>query len=308
MLDDVTACAIAVNALPSLTAPLASERSPHTRVRRWVVLACAVWIVLAIMPYLPPLAPHRWPRSPRLVVISLVALAQALLLFTAARRRELGRRLRQAIALLAAAMFLVAVSDTLVVLFHMGVTGPALQGTNDVLELVYSVLGIVALLWMPLAPLRRDGRWLVTLDIAIAVGGMAIVLFVTTTMTGVAAAEPGSQSRIIQYGLITTGTLVALNIILVRGLARPVSLAVLFLAATAVIEIAYWVIVQLSLAHADHRRTPSRCGVCHRPGLLRARRPRVPHRAHRSGAPRRCSPAGCANSIRCRRWRSWQSG
>ena len=178
-----------------------------------------------------------------------MALAQAFLLFTAARRRELGRRLRQAIALLAAAMFLVAVSDALVVLFHMGVTGPALQGTNDVLELVYSVLGIVALLWMPLAPLRRDGRWLVTLDIAIAVGGMAIVLFVTTTMTGVAAAEPGSQSRIIQYGLITTGTLVALNIILVRGLARPVSLAVLFLAATAVIEIAYWVIVQLSLAH-----------------------------------------------------------
>ena len=206
-------------------------------------------MVLAIMPYLPPLAPHRWSRSPRLVVISLVALAQAFLLLTAARRRELGRRLQQAIALLSVAMLLVAVSDMLVVLFNLGVTGPALQGINDILELVYSVLGIVALLWMPLAPLRRDGRWLVALDIAIAVGGMAIVLFVTTTMTGVAAAEPGAQSRIIQYTLVTTGTLVALNIILVRGLARPVSLAVLFLAATAVLEVAYWVIVQLSLAH-----------------------------------------------------------
>lgn len=237
-----------MTALPAPPDALASERSPHLGVRRLVVGACAVWMVLAIMPYLPPIAPQRWPRSPRLVVISFVALAQAILLLAAARRLELGRRLRQAIALLAAAMFLVAVSDTLVVLFHLGVTGRALQGANDILELAYSVMGIVALLWMPLAPLRRDGRWLVTLDIAIAVGGMAIVLFVTTTMTGVAAAEPGAQSRIIQYGLITTGNLVALNIILVRGLARPVPLAVLFLAATAVIEIAYWVIVQMSLA------------------------------------------------------------
>ncbi|MFI5243953.1 MAG: sensor histidine kinase [Gemmatimonadales bacterium] len=238
-----------MTALHSPPAPLASERSLHPRVRRWVLAACAVWLVLAIVPYLPPLAPHRWPRSPRLIVISLVALAQASLLFAASRRRDLGRRLQQAIALLAAAMLLVAVSDTLVVLFNLGVSGPALQGINDFLELAYSLLGIAALLWMPLAPLRRDGRWLVTLDIAIAVGGMAIVLFVTTTMTGVAAAEPGAQSRIIQYALITTGTLVALNIILVRGLARPVSLAVLFLAGTAVIEVVYWVIVQLSLAH-----------------------------------------------------------
>jgi signal transduction histidine kinase len=237
-----------VNAQISPPAPPASAPSPYTRVRVWVLFACGVWMLLAIMPFLPPLSPQRWPRAPRLVVISIVALAQTVLLLAAARRRELGLRLRHAIALLAAAMFLVAISDTLVVLFHMGVTGPALQGINDVLELAYSVLGIVALLWMPLAPLRRDARWLVTLDIAIAVGGMAIVLFVTTTMTGVAAAEPGAQSRILQYGLITTGTLVALNIILVRGLARPVSLAVLFLAATAVIEIAYWVIVQLSLA------------------------------------------------------------
>ncbi|MFI5243864.1 MAG: nitrogen regulation protein NR(II) [Gemmatimonadales bacterium] len=225
-----------------------SDPVAHAGLRRWVYSACGIWMLLAVLPYLPPLAPHRWPFAPRMIVISLVALGQTALLFAASRRRELGHRLRQAITLLAVAMFLVAVSDTLVVLLHLGTRGPAFQGVNDFLELVYNLLGLAALFWMPLAPLRRHGRWLVALDIAIAVGGMGIVLFVTTTLTGFSAADPGTRSRIIQYALITAGSLVALNLILVRGLARPVSLAVSFIAATVVIEIAYWVIVQLSLA------------------------------------------------------------
>ena len=237
-----------MNELTAMSALPSSEPATHARLRRWVYFACGAWMLLAVLPYLPPLSPHRWPPMPRLIVISLVALGQAAILFTAARRRVLGRRLRQAIALLAVAMFLVAVSDTLVVLLHLNTRGPAFQGINDVLELVYNLLGLAALLWMPLAPLRRNGHWLVTLDIAIAVGGMAIVLFVTTTLPGVSVADPESRARIIQYAVITAGNLVALNLILVRGLARPVSLAVSFLAATVVIEIAYWVIVQLSLA------------------------------------------------------------
>jgi signal transduction histidine kinase len=126
-------------------------------------------------------------------------------------------------------------------------SGRALQGINDFLELAYTLLGLAGLYWMPMAPLRGNGKWLVTLDVAVAVGGMAIVLFVTTTLVGVSAADAETRSRIVQYGIMTAGTLVALNLILVRGLARPVPAAVSFLAATAVIEVAYWVLVQLAL-------------------------------------------------------------
>ncbi|MFI5311227.1 MAG: nitrogen regulation protein NR(II) [Gemmatimonadales bacterium] len=231
----------AISALPSSEPPI------YARLRTWVLAACGVWILLALLPFLPPLAPNRWPAAPRLSVIIVVALAQTALLLTASRRRVLGLRVRQSIMLLAAGMFLVAVSDTLVVLLRLPTDGHAFQGVNDFLELAYNLLGIAALLWLPLAPRRRNGHWLVALDIAVAVGGMTIVLFITTTLTGASAASPEVRSRIFQYGLITAANLVALNLILVRGLARPVSLAVSFLAATVVIEIVYWVIVQLKL-------------------------------------------------------------
>lgn len=233
----------------------ATDDPAHARLRRWILVACGAFMIFSVAPYFPPLAPNRWPYAFKLYVYSLVALGQAGILLAASRRRELGRRLRQAILLLAAGMFLVAISDPMAAVLRQRVTGPALHDINDFLELAYSLLGLAGLLWMPLAPLRRNGRWLVALDIAIAVGGMAIVLFVTTTLVGLSAADPASRSRILEYGLITAGNLVALNLILVRGLARPVPLAVSFLAATAVIEIGYWVLAQLSIGNivADMR-------------------------------------------------------
>jgi signal transduction histidine kinase len=222
---------------------------PTYRGLRWLVYAaCVVGAVLAMMEYLPPLAPRRWPFAARMIVISAVALAQCALLLTACRRRELGRRLRQAIAILAAAMFLVAVSDLLVVWMHLPTTGPALSRVNDALELAYNLLGLLALWWMPRTPLRGSDFWLVAIDIAIAVGGLALVLFVTTTLAGLVAAKPEEQSRIIQYGLITAGNLIALTRIVVGGPAQPVSRAIRFLAGTVLLEIAYWVFVQFRLA------------------------------------------------------------
>ena len=216
--------------------------------RKLVLACCAAWVLLALVRYLPPLAPQRWPLVPRLLAISLVALGQCALLLAASRRRELAPRLRQSILLLAAAMFLVAISDVLVVLMQLPTNGPALSRVNDVLELVYNLMGLGALCWMPLSPLRRSSFWLVAIDLAIAVGGMGLVLFVTTTLTGLTAATPEEHSRILQYGLITTGNLVALTLILVRGLAQPVPRAVWYLAGTVVLEIGYWVFVQFRLA------------------------------------------------------------
>ncbi len=205
-------------------------------------------MLLALVRFLPPFAPQRWPLVPRLLAISLVALGQCALLFTASRRRELAPRLRQSLLLLAAAMFLVAVSDVLVVLMQLPTNGPALSRVNDVLELVYNLMGLGALCWMPLSPLRRSSFWLVAIDLAVAVGGMGLVLFVTTTLTGLKVATPDERSRILQYGLITAGNLVALTLILVRGLAQPVPRAIWCLAGTVVLEIGYWVFVQFRLA------------------------------------------------------------
>ena len=212
------------------------------------MVACAVWLALALAPYCPPLAPHRWPNPYRLWCITLAAAAEATLFLIAARRTMLGRRLQQANAMFGVALLLVAVSDTLVILMRLPTTGRALSHVNDVLEFTYTLAGLAGLLWMPLAPLSRSGRRLVVLDIVIAVSGMVLVYFATTTMVGLSSAHPAERSRIVQYGLAGAGNLVALNLILVRGLARPVRGAIVFLAATTVLEIAYWVLVQFHLA------------------------------------------------------------
>jgi len=127
-------------------------------------------------------------------------------------------------------------------------TGRALSHVNDVLEFTYTFAGLAGLFWMPLAPVSRHGRRLVAVDIVIAVSGMVLVYFATTTLVGLSAAHSTERSRIVQYGIAGAGNLVALNFILVRGLARPVRGAIPFLAATTVLEIAYWVLVQFNLA------------------------------------------------------------
>jgi signal transduction histidine kinase len=233
-----------------LTARLPGLQPPdvNLRLRPWILGACAVWLALAITPYFPPLAPQRWPNPWRLIVIALGVLGESALFLAASRRAALGRRLQQALRLISAALLLVAVSDTLVILMRLPTTGPALSRINDQLELVYTALGLLALFWMPLAPLRRNGRWLVAIDVATAVGGMAVVIWVTTTLVDLSAAGASEHGRIIQYGLITACNLVALNLILVRGLARPVSYAIPLLAATVVLEIGYWALVQFNLA------------------------------------------------------------
>ncbi len=220
----------------------------YTRLRVFVLAVCGVWLALALAEFVPPLAPHRWPRVPRMLTISLVVLGQCVLLGAAARRSDLSRRLRQSLAMLSTAMLLVAVSDVLVAVGNLETTGPVFARINDKLEVAYTALGLIALFWMPLAPVRRNSRWLVAIDIAIAVGGMLIVLFVTTTLIGLDAAKSSEQSRIVLYALLTGGNLVALTIILVRGLAQPVPEAIWFLAGTVVLEIGYWVFAQFKLS------------------------------------------------------------
>lgn len=227
------------------------EAVSRARLRLAVRSACAVVIVVAVLPYLPPLAPHRWPNPWRLGAIALLALGEAGLFALAARRRALGNRLRQSMAMLAVALVLVAISDSLVIAMRLPTTGPALSRVNDFLELLYTGLGIVALFWMPLAPVRGLGRWLVLTDITIAVTGMALVVGATTTLVALATAGATEYSRILQYGVMTALTLAALNTILVRGLVRRVGYGIWFLAGTTVLEILYWVIVQLRLAHPE---------------------------------------------------------
>lgn len=224
------------------------ELRSDSRLRLGTYVACAVALALAVAPFFPPLAPARWPLGPRTVTYAFAGLAQSALYFGASRRRELGRRLRRALLLIAAGMLAVGVEDALIAFTNQQLAGPVLAHVTDYLDLASNLLGLAALFVMPLASLRRNGRWLVTIDIAVAVGGMAIVLFVTTTLTGLNVADKTEQARIIQYALITAANLVAINLILVRGLARPVPRAISFLAATVVIEIGYWVFVQLAVA------------------------------------------------------------
>jgi signal transduction histidine kinase len=223
-------------------------RSSH---RRWLVLATIVWVGLAVLPWITSFGPLSGDTGGILAAVVVTGVAGFLFL-GAARRPDLVVRLRQALALFAASILLTAGGNLLRLLGALGVPLPTVPGLDITSTVVLWAMGLAALLLIPLSPVARGVWWRMVTDTTIAVGGMALAIFAIWTLPGLRAAPWSARLHLLAYNLMEAANLVVLNLILVRGPARPIRPAIWWLAGTIVLETTYLVALQYVIGRQSH--------------------------------------------------------
>jgi signal transduction histidine kinase len=218
----------------------------------WLTIATALFLGFAALPWFSSFGPHSSNAVAGMVAVLLVTASSAGLMFAASRRRGLPSRLRRALTLLAASVLLVALGNLLRLLSTLGAVFPVVPGIGVVSTLVIWGLGFAGLIRLPLAPVARGDRWRVATDVAIAVVGMGLAIFVVSTLPGMQRAPAAARIAILADGLMETVNVIALNLILVRGAQRAIRRAVWCLAGTLVIETVYLVALQYALGRGTH--------------------------------------------------------
>ncbi len=186
----------------------------------WIAAATVVGAALALV-FLTGRA-AQWSKEQRWFCFGLITLVYCGLFIAAARRTDVSRRFQQALAITAGAFALTAAS------YLYGVATPVLglppisDATDAVVTVLTYAIALVGILRWPMTSLSRTRWWQFGIDAAIGVGGM--VLFFTILIT-----VPGTEGSIAEvhrlwvrtYGSALLLDLVALNVLMVRGLALP---------------------------------------------------------------------------------------
>jgi signal transduction histidine kinase len=175
------------------------------------------------------------------------------LFIAAGRRREFPPRLRQALLINAAAFGLTGGSYLYAVAISAAGLPPVSDANDQLITVLTYAIALVGLLRWPMTSLSR-ARWLhFGLDAAIGIGGMVLFFFVLITLPG----TDGSVSQLEQGWVVTYGSallldLVALNVLIVRGLAVPSRRAFWLFMLALVAEIASLIASQyLEYAHPE---------------------------------------------------------
>lgn len=219
--------------------------------RPWLVAATVAWGVLAFLPWVSSFGTISGHWTGTLAAAVVVGVATALLL-SAARRQDLAPRLKQALGLYAISMGLTAAGNLLRLLAAIGVPFPHVPGLDITSTVAIWAIGLAALLRFPLTPVTRGIAWQLATDTAIAVGGLALMIFAIWTLPGLRQAPPSALAHLLAYNLMEAANLAALTLILVRGPVRPIRAAYWWLAATIAIETTYLVAFQYALGTGTH--------------------------------------------------------
>ena len=219
--------------------------------RPWLIVATAVWSILAALPWVSSFGTISGDWTGTLAATVVIGVA-ALLFLRAARRPDLALRLRQALALYAASMCLAATGNLLRLLAALGVPFPHVPGLDITTTVAIWAIGLAGLLRFPLTPVTRAAAWQLATDTAIAVGGLALIIFAVWTLPGLRAAPRSALAHLLAYNVMEAANLAALTLILVRGPVRPIRAAYWWLAATIVIETTYLVAFQYALGTGSH--------------------------------------------------------
>ena len=231
---------------------------PHVppRVRRpplwaWLVAAAVVWGSLALLFQLG--AASGWSRGQRWLCFGASTLVYCGLFIAAARRRDLSPRLRQALLINAAAFGLTGGTYLYGVLTSVVGLPPISDSTDQFITVLTYAVALVGLLRWPMTSLSRARWWHFGLDALIGIGGMVLFFSVLITLPGTEGSVPEAQRAwVLTYGSALLIDLVALNILLARGLALPSRRAFWVFMSALVLEIVSLIVSQyLEYSHPE---------------------------------------------------------
>lgn len=215
--------------------PTAPARPP-VRIVPWFVATAVVWGALALFALIGAFS--EWEQPRRYVIFALCTAVECGLFAAAARRRDLSPRLRLALKFGAAAFGTSSAFYLQEVLASLGVL-PQLGPVEDALATFTTyAIAVVGLLYWPRAPLSGARWWHFGIDATIGAGGLSLFFAVLANLPG-ALPSIGLAERlgVFSYGAAQLLDLIALNIVMVRGLPLPSRRAFWTFMAALVLEI-----------------------------------------------------------------------
>ncbi len=232
---------------PALAPPSAPRRGLSTGA--WLGVTALIWGSVALV-FLWSSA-DRWSHDQRWLCFGVSSSIECGLFIAAARRRELGRRLQQSLAIIAAAFALTAGSYFYGVLTPVLGLPPVSDSADAITTVLTYVIGVWGLVRWPMRPLSRTRWWQFGLDATIGMGGMVLFFSVLITLPGTAGTVPEEHRRwVLTYGTALLLDLLALNVLVLRGLALPSRRAFWLYMSALVLEIVSLVVSQyLEYAH-----------------------------------------------------------
>ncbi len=247
-------------AVPALHPP--SPARPHAGVAPWLIAAAVVWGGLALFALLGPFA--SWPVLWRSLCYTVTSLAVGALFEAAARRSDLSPRLRLVLRIIAAAFWVTALSYLYDALALLGWLVPLPAGAAAAVTLATYGIAVVGLLCWPRAPLSRAHWWQFALDATIGAAGMSLFLVVLATVPAtrpsVGADDPFT---VLAYGAAQLLDLIALNIVMIRGLPLPSRRAYWTFMTALVLEIVSLMPIQYFAAFLPPGATSRYDSVCY---------------------------------------------
>ena len=185
------------------------------------------------------------PLSWRFLCYTATSLTVGLLFQAAARRTDLNPRLRLVLRINAAAFGVTACSYLYDALALLGWLTPLPPAADALVALSTYGIAFVGLLCWPRAPLSRARWWHFGLDATIGAAGMSLFLVVLATLPGTHSSV-GANVRltVLAYGAAQLLDLIALNIVMIRGLPLPSRRAFWTFMTALVLEIVSLVLIQ----------------------------------------------------------------
>lgn len=188
-----------------------------TRTPWWLLVASALWALLAVAPHLPPPVSLRDDSAIMPLVWLTLRGSETVVFVWAASRRPLGPRLRQALALFAltaAIGVLLTASGSLPL---VGLEPLLSDGVYRAGVVVTYATGLAAVLRMPAVPFGNRWREFL-LDVAASVVGVGVISVVATS--------PLIVNGVVQRAAVVSllpqvMTVASLNAFVLRGVARP---------------------------------------------------------------------------------------
>lgn len=186
----------------------------------WMLWTLAtVLAAIAVGPFLPPPFGFTLPDLAWYLLYPALSFLQAIAFIVAAQRKALGPQLRQALLLTGMAFALSVVAGIGDLVRGTGWQWIMTPSFGWVVTFGTYLLGLAGILRMPMQRMAKGGLLLFVLDVAISVLGLGSLVTVLITLPQLQQGR--DWGGYITYGAAQGLMLIGLNVLIVRGVARP---------------------------------------------------------------------------------------